>query len=126
MKRNNKKGFTIVELLIVIAVIAILSAVLIPTFSGIVEKANKSAAQQEANALYKNYLIDFDYTNDKLEELNGCVEADGYYFEIAAGQFKPEALNAAKGDVLAHDEVCADNSNPADDLCDICGADLSE
>ena len=53
MKRNNKKGFTIVELVIVIAVIAILAGVLIPTFSGIVEKANKSAALQKATASYK-------------------------------------------------------------------------
>ena len=46
MKRNNKKGFTIVELVIVIAVIAILAAVLIPTFSGVIEKANKSSANK--------------------------------------------------------------------------------
>ena len=45
-KRNNKKGFTIVELVIVIAVIAILAAVLIPTFSNIVKKANLSNDQQ--------------------------------------------------------------------------------
>ncbi len=42
INRNNKKGFTIVELVIVIAVIAILAAVLIPTFSGIIRKANIS------------------------------------------------------------------------------------
>ena len=53
MKRNNKKGFTIVELVIVIAVIAILAGVLIPTFSGIVKKAQYSAAQQEATNAYK-------------------------------------------------------------------------
>ena len=41
--RNNKKGFTIVELVIVIAVIAILAAVLIPTFVSITRKANQSA-----------------------------------------------------------------------------------
>ena len=46
MKRTNKKGFTIVELVIVIAVIAILAAVLIPTFTGLVDKANVSADQQ--------------------------------------------------------------------------------
>ena len=46
IKRNNKKGFTIVELVIVIAVIAILAAVLIPTFSGIIRKANISADTQ--------------------------------------------------------------------------------
>ena len=46
MKNSNKKGFTIVELVIVVAVIAILAAVLIPTFSGLVKKANLSADQQ--------------------------------------------------------------------------------
>ncbi len=50
MKKNNKKGFTIVELVIVIAIIAILSAVLIPTFAGITNKANKSAADQTAKS----------------------------------------------------------------------------
>ena len=43
MKRNNKKGFTVVELVIVIAVIAILAAVLIPTFSNVIKKANESS-----------------------------------------------------------------------------------
>ena len=36
---KSKKGFTIVELVIVIAVIAILAAVLIPTFSNLVKKS---------------------------------------------------------------------------------------
>ncbi len=59
MKRNNKKGFTIVELVIVIAVIAILSAVLIPTFGSIIDKANASAVQQEAANKYKEaYALD--------------------------------------------------------------------
>ena len=40
MKR--RKGFTLVELVIVIAVIVILAAVLIPTFSGVIEKANNA------------------------------------------------------------------------------------
>ena len=45
MKNLRKKGFTIVELVIVVAVIAILAAVLIPTFSNLVKKANMSADQ---------------------------------------------------------------------------------
>ena len=66
MKRNNKKGFTIVELVIVIAVIAILSAVLIPTFSGITEKAQKSAAQQVARNVYTEVQAE-DLYNDGLQ-----------------------------------------------------------
>ncbi len=46
MRKMNKKGFTIVELVIVIAVIAILAAVLIPTYSSLVKKANVSADEQ--------------------------------------------------------------------------------
>ena len=45
MINSKKKGFTIVELVIVIAVVAILAAVLIPTFSNLVKKANLSADQ---------------------------------------------------------------------------------
>ena len=44
--RKKNAGFTIVELVIVIAVIAILAAVLIPTFSNIIKKANLSADKQ--------------------------------------------------------------------------------
>ena len=58
MKKLNKKGFTIVELVIVIAVISILAAVLIPTFSGVIEKANKSATLQEARNNYTEAYAD--------------------------------------------------------------------
>ena len=69
MKRNNKKGFTIVELVIVIAVIAILAAVLIPTFSGVIEKANKSARLQKARNAYTEY-----YAQMTAEELASEVD----------------------------------------------------
>ena len=58
MKKLNKKGFTIVELVIVIAVIAILAAVLIPTFSNVVEKANQSKALQEVKNAYTATLAE--------------------------------------------------------------------
>lgn len=44
--RNTRKGFTIVELVIVIAVIAILAAVLIPTFVSLTKKANLNSDMQ--------------------------------------------------------------------------------
>ncbi len=52
MVRNNKRrAFTIVELVIVIAVIAILAAVMIPTFTGIIKRANISADTQIAASM---------------------------------------------------------------------------
>ena len=39
MKGNNKKGFTIAELLIVVAIIAVLVAIAIPVFTGATNKA---------------------------------------------------------------------------------------
>ena len=44
--KNNRKGFTLVELVIVIAVVAVLAAVMIPTFSDIIKKANISKDTQ--------------------------------------------------------------------------------
>lgn len=55
-KLLNKKGFTIVELVIVIAVIAILAAVLIPTFSNVVDSANETATMQEAKSTLDSYV----------------------------------------------------------------------
>lgn len=43
MTNSKKRGFTIIELVIVIAVIAILAGVLIPTFVSVINKANVSS-----------------------------------------------------------------------------------
>ena len=51
MTKLRKKAFTIVELVIVIAVIAILATVLIPVFTGVVDNANKSADTQEVASI---------------------------------------------------------------------------
>lgn len=79
MKNNRKKGFTIVELVIVIAVIAILAAVLIPTFSNVIKKANESAVQQTAAALYREALaLDLaDGTQDGKEGNTAITTVEG-------------------------------------------------
>ena len=56
MIKNNRKGFTIVELVIVIAVIGILAGVLIPTFSGITQKAKESKSLQSTKNTLTEYI----------------------------------------------------------------------
>ncbi len=56
--KKFKKGFTITELVIVIAVIAILAAVLIPTFSSIIKRANYTAALEESTAVFHERMAE--------------------------------------------------------------------
>ena len=74
MKNTNKKGFTIVELVIVVAVIAILAAVLIPTFSGIIAKANLSADQQAVRQM-NTALAMYEAENGKPKNLTEAKKA---------------------------------------------------
>ncbi len=73
MKRQNKKGFTIVELVIVIAVIAILAAVLIPTFSSVIKKAKISADTQVVRNLNTALATD-SIVNGKPETMSEALE----------------------------------------------------
>ena len=48
MHKVSRRGFTIVELVIVIAVIGILATVLVPTFGDVINSAKDSSAKQAA------------------------------------------------------------------------------
>ena len=76
MRNTNKKGFTIVELVIVVAVIAILAAVLIPTFSGIIRKANISSDTVVAKNLNTAAIS---AGADTFEDALAAVREAGYY-----------------------------------------------
>lgn len=47
---RNKKGFTLVELIVVLVILAILAAILIPSLSGYIQKANDRANMAEARS----------------------------------------------------------------------------
>ncbi len=52
MKKMNKKGFTLAELLIVIAIIAILIAIAIPAFGGALENAKRQTDHANIRSAY--------------------------------------------------------------------------
>ena len=51
MKYRSKNGFTLAELLIVVAIIAVLVAVSIPIFNGQLEKARRAVDMQNARII---------------------------------------------------------------------------
>ena len=103
MKHTNKKGFTIVELVIVIAVIAILAAVLIPNLSRLVTKADKSAAMQEAKAAMDNDLINAEGALENMSNLTVTDDTTKQYFIVSSytvakdGEIKANSYTSTDG-----------------------------
>ena len=59
--KNNEKGFTLIELMIVIAIIGILAAIAIPQFSAYRKRSFNSAAQSDvrnAGTAQEAYFVD--------------------------------------------------------------------
>ena len=59
MKRLNKKGFTMAELLIVVAIIAVLVAIAIPIFSAQLEKSRDAVTVSNLRAAYAEASADY-------------------------------------------------------------------
>ena len=91
-KKLNKKGFTLMEMLIVVAIIAILVAIAIPTFTGALDRAKASAdaaniragyATLQANAMLEpktyadgSYILQKDGTVSKTTANDYTCQAD--------------------------------------------------
>ena len=79
MKKRNQKGFTLVEMLIVVAIIAILVAIAVPTFTSqleksriAVDKANARSAESLAVSAYMlNHQDASDVTYTAYTDTNG-------------------------------------------------------
>jgi len=58
MKKMNKKGFTLAELLIVVAIIAVLVAIAIPVFSAQLDKSKLAADTANVRSAYAEVVAD--------------------------------------------------------------------
>lgn len=55
-KLSKKKGFTLMEMMIVVAIIAVLIAIIIPTFSGALDSAYAAADEANLRAYYSEAM----------------------------------------------------------------------
>lgn len=72
---KNKKGFTLIELIVVVAIIGILVALLVPSVNGYIEKAKIAVAQADVKA------VDLAVT---LATLDAEVNATPHFFGTSA------------------------------------------
>lgn len=96
MKRPSKWAFTLIELLIVIAIIAILAAILFPVFAAAREKARQAqcasnlkqigiAFAQYAQDYDETYPITFDFTNNTVAKLSTWDVEINAYLKVPVG-----------------------------------------
>lgn len=64
--KNNNKGFTLAELLIVVAIIAVLVAISIPIFSNQLEKAREATDIANVRSAYANVVTSYLTDNDAM------------------------------------------------------------
>ena len=58
MRKNNKKGFTLAELLIVVAIIAVLVAIAIPIFTAQLEKSREATDAANIRSAYAEVMAE--------------------------------------------------------------------
>lgn len=121
MKNNKKRGFTLVELLVVIAILAILATVSVIGYTSFIERANVSNDQNIATQLNKfleavkadstgkyygveitpdnaREIMDYVLSEAGLEELNPKAAQHGYHFYYDLKEGKIVVLDNAIND----------------------------
>jgi len=78
LRKKNQKGFTLIELMIVIAIIGILAAIAIPNFLAYRTKGQNSAAIAEAKNFYQTTLAYFADTTTTGSTVGAADEEGGF------------------------------------------------
>lgn len=110
--KNKKKGFTLVELIVVLAILAILAAMLVPALTGYIDKANEKKVIATARQYYiaaQTVVSDAYASNDEI----GTISAASGTVTVAAKSgktIKEERLAAYKKDYERLSEYNAGDS----------------
>ena len=79
---NNKyfvKGFTLVELLVVVALLGILSAIAIPTYNGYIDSVKINSAQNSLRLIYLAEVEQFSDNSQYYETTSGSCGEDSHH-----------------------------------------------
>jgi len=109
--KTKSQGFTIVELLIVVVVIAILAAITIVSYNGITSRANSSAAAANAATVQKKAeLFASDGSTSKypavFTDLSTAAASTTYYLGTSITNTGATALSASNGKNAVQYLVC--------------------
>ena len=110
--KENKKGFTLAELLIVVAIIAVLVAISIPIFTSQLEKAREATDEANLRSIYAECSADVltqtvAGNNGKAESSDGyiswTVSDDGVVTATGKYTMKQQKAGLAAGDTASID-----------------------
>ena len=91
---KKKKGFTLVELIVVIAIIGVLAAILVPTMLGYVTSSRVTSVNSTAASIQKNvntFLTDADTSGYGMKQSNNAVASMD--INIVNGSWQPSLAN---------------------------------
>ena len=79
MVKKLNKGFTLVELLVVVALIGILSAIAIPAYNGYINTAKINSAQNSLRLIYLAEVEQFSDNGEYYKSTSGSCGSDSHH-----------------------------------------------